>query len=124
LLGSHELLTQVFGDHVFVGAADERYCLLQHKTKLYLVDVPNVTEAFFYEQVVGQFGCARRICLSTPVPVEDLVRFSVCCLLPAVCSLLSAACCLLSAGFFSLRLSDLVGIDGSREGGMERGARN
>jgi hypothetical protein len=100
-------LTQVFGDHVFVGAADERYCLLQHKTKLYLVDVPNVTEAFFYEQVVGQFGCARRICLSTPVPVEDLVLFPVCCLLPSACCVLFAICCLLSAVCWVLLIKTL-----------------
>ena len=118
----------MFHDHVFIGFADEEFSLVQvgarhgsctrthtptrlrifvpqHKTKLFLINVPKVTQAFFYQQVpyflpqphtpspgavlththvplvfgqmIDQFGRARRMSLSSPAPIEELVFFAL-----------------------------------------------
>ena len=48
---SHEALTLIFQQHSFVGCIDDTYCLVQHKTKLYVINVCLLSQSFFYEQV-------------------------------------------------------------------------
>jgi DNA mismatch repair protein MLH1 len=48
---SHDALTLIFQQHSFVGCIDDTYCLIQHKTKLYVINVCLLSQSFFYEQV-------------------------------------------------------------------------
>jgi DNA mismatch repair protein MLH1 len=48
---SHDALTSIFQQHSFVGCIDDTYCLIQHKTKLYVINVCLLSQSFFYEQV-------------------------------------------------------------------------
>lgn len=74
---SHAKLTEVFHQHVFVGSADDSFCLIQHKLKLYLVDVPKITEVFFYQRVLAQFSQSRAVRLSSPAPVYAMVMLAL-----------------------------------------------
>lgn len=40
-------------NHTYVGLADATLALIQHGTRLYLVDTTTVTEEMFYQQVIS-----------------------------------------------------------------------
>ena len=44
-------MTDMIQNHTFVGMADSVFGLLQHGTRLYLVNTPCVTKEMFYQQV-------------------------------------------------------------------------
>ena len=44
-------LSEVLRKHTFVGMADETLALLQHTTRLYLLNVANLSKDMFYQQV-------------------------------------------------------------------------
>lgn len=44
-------LCEVLRKHTFVGMADETLALLQHGTRLYLLNVANLSKDMFYQQV-------------------------------------------------------------------------
>ena len=44
-------LSEVLRKHTFVGMADETLALLQHGTRLYLLNVATLSKEMFYEQV-------------------------------------------------------------------------
>ena len=44
-------LTEVLRKHTFVGMADETLALLQHSTRLYLLNIANLSKDMFYQQV-------------------------------------------------------------------------
>ena len=55
---SHEGLTDIVRSHTLVGMADDSLALLQHSTRLYLVDVTALTHDMFYQQVRAGLGGA------------------------------------------------------------------
>eukprot|EP00960_Hanusia_phi_P001732 49976-Hanusia_phi.AAC.2 len=65
---THEGLAEIFRDHAFVGCASETLALIQHSTKLYLIDLPAVSRETVYQ------SCLKRIELNSPAPIRDLVR--------------------------------------------------
>lgn len=58
--------------HVYVGRIDARYLLLQHLTKLFVVHIGAVSEAFFYQQALRQWGNLSAIRLRSPISVHGL----------------------------------------------------
>uniref|UniRef100_A0A0C3UA54 DNA mismatch repair protein S5 domain-containing protein n=1 Tax=Guillardia theta (strain CCMP2712) TaxID=905079 RepID=A0A0C3UA54_GUITC len=71
---THEALAEIFRDHAFVGCASETLALIQHSTKLYLIDLPAVSRETVYQSCLKRFGDFDRIELTTPAPIRDLVR--------------------------------------------------
>jgi DNA mismatch repair protein MLH1 len=71
---SHGGLADLFREHSFVGCADSNFCLLQHRLNLYLIDVPRVAAAFFYQEVLLGFEGFNRIRLSPPPTLRSLLR--------------------------------------------------
>jgi hypothetical protein len=63
----------VFRHHVFIGMATDTLALVQHKTRLYLLQVPVVTTELVYQQVLRRFGALAPITLSSPAPVKELM---------------------------------------------------
>ena len=49
-------LMDIIRKHTYVGMSDETHVLLQHGTRLYLVDVANFSRDMFYQQVCGVAG--------------------------------------------------------------------
>eukprot|EP00468_Gymnochlora_sp_CCMP2014_P014413 CAMPEP_0167769274 /NCGR_PEP_ID=MMETSP0110_2-20121227/17208_1 /TAXON_ID=629695 /ORGANISM="Gymnochlora sp., Strain CCMP2014" /LENGTH=306 /DNA_ID=CAMNT_0007658193 /DNA_START=350 /DNA_END=1270 /DNA_ORIENTATION=- len=70
-------LEQVFSDCTFVGCVDEKYALLQHKTKMYLVNVPALCKDLMLERVLLNFGHLKKYKLSTPAPIEKLLLLAL-----------------------------------------------
>ena len=73
----HEGLRELFANHTFVGCANREFALVQHGTKLYAVNIPEVTKHFFYQLILNQFGSAAYIKLEPPTKVVELVRFAL-----------------------------------------------
>ena len=73
----HEGLRELFVNHTFVGCANREFALVQHETKLYTVNIPEVTKHFFYQLMLNQFGSAAYIKLEPPTKVVELVRFAL-----------------------------------------------
>ncbi|PSR71450.1 hypothetical protein PHLCEN_2v12717 [Hermanssonia centrifuga] len=72
-------LTEILQKHVFVGIVDIDRCLslIQHSTKLYLVNYGALSEELFYQLGLRQFGNYTRIKLDPPPPLRMLVRIAV-----------------------------------------------
>ncbi|KAG8832709.1 DNA mismatch repair protein [Serendipita sp. 399] len=79
LTGRHKGMTEIMEKHIFVGIADYERCLslLQHETKLYLVNHAALAEEFFYQLGLRQFGNFHRIKLDPPPPLRELVKLAV-----------------------------------------------
>ncbi len=70
----HEGLLELMREHVFVGCTSETLALVQHGTKLFLIDLPATTKEAFYQACLRRFGDHDRIALDPPAPVHTLVR--------------------------------------------------
>lgn len=60
-----------------MGCADERFALVQHKTQLLLLDLCKLSRPFFYEKALRDFKNARRLRLSQPAPIAELVALAL-----------------------------------------------
>lgn len=71
----HEDLTAIFTEHVFVGIVDlaSRFCVIQHLTKLYLVDYGAVSAELFYQIGLSEFGNFGTITLQPSLILKDLL---------------------------------------------------
>uniref|UniRef100_A0A6A7G6Y7 DNA mismatch repair protein Mlh1 isoform X2 n=1 Tax=Hirondellea gigas TaxID=1518452 RepID=A0A6A7G6Y7_9CRUS len=70
---SHSGLCELFSHHTFVGLINENFAVVQHKTKLYLFNVPQISERFMFEQILRKFGEHFRARLAEPANISDLV---------------------------------------------------
>eukprot|EP00474_Spongospora_subterranea_P001191 CRZ01649.1 hypothetical protein [Spongospora subterranea] len=57
---SSSVFQSLFKEHVFVGCIDDHLSLIQHNTKLYLVNVQAISNFLVYEQCFRNFGAHRR----------------------------------------------------------------
>ncbi|KAI9032104.1 hypothetical protein DFJ74DRAFT_601858 [Hyaloraphidium curvatum] len=77
----HRGITEVFREHTFVGVVDSRLALLQHQTRLYMVnyrEARRVTRRLLFEQLtLKHFSNFGRIILSPPVPIADAVLIAL-----------------------------------------------
>lgn len=75
----HQNLTEIIRNHIFVGFVDDIRCLslIQHSTKLYLVNYATLAEEMFYQLALRQFGNYRRLRLDPCPPLRTLVELAV-----------------------------------------------
>ena len=73
----HVGLSQLFEEHTFVGFVDCNKALIQHRLKLYLVDIHSVSKEFFYEQVLEGFQGFRPMKLSKSPNIRDLLKLQL-----------------------------------------------
>ncbi|OBZ78145.1 DNA mismatch repair protein Mlh1 [Grifola frondosa] len=77
--GKHHHLSEILEKHTFVGIVDLDRCLslIQHSTKLYLVNHGALSEELFYQLGLRQFGNYSRLRLDPPPPLRTLVTIAV-----------------------------------------------
>ncbi|KAI0264750.1 DNA mismatch repair protein MutL [Gloeopeniophorella convolvens] len=75
----HSQLSEIVRKHVFVGVADvvRELSLVQHTTKLYLVNHGALAEELFYQLGLRQFGNFARLKLDPPAPLRALLTLAV-----------------------------------------------
>ncbi|GAA5876805.1 hypothetical protein JCM3774_003478 [Rhodotorula dairenensis] len=75
----HEGLDAIIKGHIFVGIVDTVLCqsMIQHQTKLYLVQHAAIAQELFYQLGLRQFGRFSRINLTPPPRLDKLVRLAV-----------------------------------------------
>ncbi|XP_013404163.1 DNA mismatch repair protein Mlh1 [Lingula anatina] len=73
----HSGLQELVQHHTFVGCVNEERALLQHQTKLYLVNTTTLSKELFYQLIIldfGNFGCLR---LSEPASLYELAMLAL-----------------------------------------------
>ncbi|CCM04736.1 uncharacterized protein FIBRA_06924 [Fibroporia radiculosa] len=77
--GKHSQLSEILEKHTFVGIVDIHRCLslIQHSTKLYLVNHGALAEELFYQLGLRQFGNFSRLKLEPQPPLRKLVALAV-----------------------------------------------
>lgn len=75
----HRNLTQVVQNHTFVGVVDlhKGLSLIQHETRLLLVNHDALIREFAYQLILCQFGSLKRIRLDPAPSLDDLVRLGL-----------------------------------------------
>ncbi|KAF7350452.1 DNA-mis-repair domain-containing protein [Mycena venus] len=77
--GKHKQLSEILEKHTFVGIVDLNKCLslIQHSTKLYLVNHGALAEELFYQLGLRQFGNFSRLKLQPPPSLRTLIEIAV-----------------------------------------------
>ncbi|GFE54258.1 DNA mismatch repair protein [Babesia ovis] len=70
-------LTQVLVNSVLVGPVDRRYIILQHETKLYMVDIVQIARECAYQSVIWRIGQLPRILLSPGLCIVDVLSYAL-----------------------------------------------
>ena len=73
----HSALKDLLEDHIFVGCVDRSQALIQHSTKLYLVNTTNLTKELFYQVIIFNFGNFGYMRLTNPAPIFDLALMAL-----------------------------------------------
>ncbi|KAK8768613.1 hypothetical protein V5799_014920 [Amblyomma americanum] len=74
---THAGLQELFRNHTFVGCVNQRYCLVQHKTELYLINTRKISEELFYQLMLKNFGRFGMYQFSEPAPIYDLAMMAL-----------------------------------------------
>jgi len=74
----HNRLTDIFASHTFVGIVDtlKRVVAIQSGVKLFLVDYGMVSNEFFYQVALTDFGNFGTFAFETPLDIHDLVQIA------------------------------------------------
>ena len=70
-------LKDIIANHTFVGCASREFALVQHTTKLYVVNTHNLTKNFFYQLMLEEFGNADIINIEPAPSVEELALLAL-----------------------------------------------
>uniref|UniRef100_A0A3Q2PWD3 DNA mismatch repair protein MLH1 n=1 Tax=Fundulus heteroclitus TaxID=8078 RepID=A0A3Q2PWD3_FUNHE len=70
-------LQEMLQKHSFVGCVDPQWTLIQHRTKLYLLDTTKLSQELFYQILVYDFGNFGVLRLSTPAPLYELAMLAL-----------------------------------------------
>lgn len=73
----HLGLKNLLEDHKFVGCVNEPLTLVQHLTRLYLVNSQKLSEELFYQILLFKFGNFGYINLSSPAPIYELTLLAL-----------------------------------------------
>lgn len=78
MIGSAEL-SEILAQHTFVGVVDAPRCLslVQHGTRLYLLNHGALSAELFYQLGLRQFGNFSRIRLDPPPDLRTLIALAV-----------------------------------------------
>uniref|UniRef100_A0A8C9R8Z3 MutL homolog 1, colon cancer, nonpolyposis type 2 (E. coli) n=1 Tax=Scleropages formosus TaxID=113540 RepID=A0A8C9R8Z3_SCLFO len=74
---AHAGLQEMLQNHTFVGCVTPQWALVQHQTKLYLLDVTRLSQELFYQIVIYDFGNFGLLRLSSPAPLYDLAMLAL-----------------------------------------------
>uniref|UniRef100_H2ZDT3 DNA mismatch repair protein S5 domain-containing protein n=1 Tax=Ciona savignyi TaxID=51511 RepID=H2ZDT3_CIOSA len=74
---SHKELCKVLHDHTFVGCVEPELALIQHETKLHLVNTGNLSEELFYQTLLKDFGNFAIYRLSESAPIYELAMLGL-----------------------------------------------
>ncbi|XP_071956008.1 DNA mismatch repair protein Mlh1-like [Antedon mediterranea] len=73
----HKGLREIVKHHTFVGCVSSQHALLQHQTKLYLVDTAKLSKELFHQLLLFDFGNFGFMRLSTPAPIHELAMLAL-----------------------------------------------
>lgn len=73
----HSGVRDMFQNNTFVGCVDEEFSLMQHQTKLYLVNTTKLSAELFYQLTVFDFGNFGLLRLSEPAPLYELAMLAL-----------------------------------------------
>ncbi|GAB1597995.1 DNA mismatch repair protein Mlh1-like [Argonauta hians] len=73
----HQGLREIFQHHKFIGCISEELSLMQHLTKLYLINTAKLSQELFYQLLLTDFGNLGAIRLSEPAPLYDLALLAL-----------------------------------------------
>lgn len=73
----HKNLREMFQFHKFVGCVNKEFSLMQHQTKLYLVNTTKLSRELFYQLMIFDFGNYGILRLSEPPPIYDLALLAL-----------------------------------------------
>ncbi|KAK1905898.1 DNA mismatch repair protein Mlh1 [Dissostichus eleginoides] len=74
---THKGLQEMLQNHSFVGCVNPQWTLIQHHTKLYLLNTTKLSQELFYQIVIYDFGNFGVLRLSTPAPLYDLAMLAL-----------------------------------------------
>ncbi|KAG7470162.1 hypothetical protein MATL_G00136600 [Megalops atlanticus] len=74
---THKGLQEMLQNHSFVGCVNPQWSLIQHLTKLYLLNTTKLSQELFYQILIYDFGNFGVLRLSTPAPVFDLAMLAL-----------------------------------------------
>ena len=66
-------LMMIIKHNVYVGVIDCYYSLIQHGTKLYIIDHTRLIKDMFYQLVIQQFGMKKSIVFDEPIDIERCI---------------------------------------------------
>ncbi|MCI4376671.1 hypothetical protein PGIGA_G00191060 [Pangasianodon gigas] len=69
---AHKGLQEILHNHSFVGCVNPQWSLVQHHTKLYLLNNTKLSQELFYQILMYDFGNFGVLWLSNPAPLYDL----------------------------------------------------
>ncbi|XP_064193695.1 DNA mismatch repair protein Mlh1 isoform X1 [Anguilla rostrata] len=74
---AHAGLGEMLQNHSFVGCVNPQWSLIQHQTKLHLLDITKLSQELFYQILMFDFGNFGVLRLSTPAPLYDLAMLAL-----------------------------------------------
>ncbi|KAJ1897110.1 DNA mismatch repair protein [Kickxella alabastrina] len=69
---AHAEITQIFNEHSFVGFVDDRRALIQHQTRLYMVDYCKISYHLFHHRILFDFMNYGRLYLKPAPSIREL----------------------------------------------------
>ncbi|XP_048060455.1 DNA mismatch repair protein Mlh1 [Megalobrama amblycephala] len=74
---THKGLQELLQNHSFVGSVSPQWTLVQHQTKLYLLNTTKLSQELFYQILIYDFGNFGVLRLSNPAPLYDLAMLAL-----------------------------------------------
>ncbi|XP_037128540.1 DNA mismatch repair protein Mlh1 isoform X2 [Syngnathus acus] len=74
---THKGLQEMLQNHSFVGCVNPQWTLIQHRTKLYLLNTTTLSQELFYQILIYDFGNFGVLRLSTPAPIYELAMLAL-----------------------------------------------
>uniref|UniRef100_A0A8C2CWT9 DNA mismatch repair protein MLH1 n=1 Tax=Cyprinus carpio TaxID=7962 RepID=A0A8C2CWT9_CYPCA len=74
---THKGLQDLLQNHSFVGSVNPQWTLVQHQTKLYLLNTTKLSQELFYQILIYDFGNFGVLRLSNPAPLYDLAMLAL-----------------------------------------------
>ncbi|KAH9276008.1 hypothetical protein BASA83_001280 [Batrachochytrium salamandrivorans] len=73
----HKSITELFREHTFVGCVNDILALIQHHTKLYLVNYQEISRELFYQLVLRGFSNLGSIHLENALPIAQVALIAL-----------------------------------------------
>ncbi|KAL0086714.1 mutL-like protein 1, colon cancer, nonpolyposis type 2 [Phycomyces blakesleeanus] len=70
-------LTNLLNEHTYIGSIDQTSTLIQHETKIYLVNHNSLSEALFYQVALEEFCNFGSLRLDNPINISEYLKMAV-----------------------------------------------